>query len=198
MHQQAGGRGFLVLETNFRLYAYTESRLWAEVIGEFTEVLYALPNLLVAQITRESVLRAVDNGVEPQEVRPPLDLPAISASHRIRPSPPRGQVIDFLERNAHPLMAALTPVLPETVVDQMRLWAAERDRLRYEPARLYENFLSFDVFSKTEQYARDIGVYLFSSRHQQVPKMCTLVVRADGHDRMKSFLAALKSQRLQG
>ena len=128
----------------------------------------------MAQITRESVLHAVDCGVSTQ------------------------QIVDFLERNAHPLMAALTPVLPETVVDQMRLWAAERDRLRYEPARLYENFLSFDVFSKTEQYARDIGVYLFSNRHQQVPKMCTLVVRADGHDRMKSFLAALKSQRLQG
>ena len=80
----------------------------------------------------------------------------------------------------------------------MRLWAAERERLRHEPARLYENFLSFDVFNKTEQYARDIGVHLFSRRHPQVPKMCTLVVRPDGHGRMRSFLAALKSQRLQG
>ena len=60
-------------------------------------------------------------------------------------------------------MAALTPVLPATVVDQIGHWAAERDRLTYEPARLYENFLSFDVFSKTEQYARDIGSRLATS-----------------------------------
>jgi hypothetical protein len=192
VHRQAGGRGFLVLETNFRLYAYTESRLWAEVIGEFTEVLYALPNLLVAQITRESVLRAVDNGVEPQEVRPPLDPPPISASHRIRPSPPRGQVIDFLERNAHPLMAAQTPVLPETVVEQVRLWAKERDRIRDAPARLYEHFASVAVFDKAEQYARDNGVHLWSKRDAARPAACQLVVVADAHERMKSFLRSLR------
>jgi transcription initiation factor TFIIH subunit 4 len=144
-----------------------------QVISEFAELLYQLPNLVVAQVTRESVLRAVDCGVSTQ------------------------QIVGFLERNAHPLMAALTPVLPETVVDQMRLWAAERDRLRPAPARLYENFVSLAVFDEAEQYARDIGVHLFSHRHQQIPKMCSLVVAADAHDRMKSFLKSL-SQRQRG
>ena len=237
-HAEAGPsqRGFLVLETNFRLYSYTDSPLWVgqhvesavravpqltgpgllgparqaagrathpgraakplrarweaavrpcdpaevadsaaltsqvQVISEFAELLYQLPNLVVAQVTRESVLRAVDCGVSTQ------------------------QIVDFLERNAHPLMAALTPILPETVVDQMRLWAAERDRLRAAPARLYENFVSFAVFDEAEQYARDIGVYLFS-RRQQTPKMCALVVAADAHDRMRSFLKSQQRPR---
>jgi len=168
-HAEAGPsqRGFLVLETNFRLYSYTDSPLWVQVISEFAELLYQLPNLVVAQVTRESVLRAVDSGVSTQ------------------------QIVHFLERNAHPLMAALTPILPETVVDQMRLWAAERDRLRAAPARLYESFVSLAVFDEAEQYARDIGVHLWS-RREQVPTKCALVVAADAHDRMKSFL---KSQR---
>ena len=141
-----------------------------QVISEFAELLYQLPNLVVAQVTRESVLRAVDCGVSTQ------------------------QIVDFHERNAHPLMAALTPILPETVVDQMRLWAGERDRLRSAPARLYENFVSFAVFDEAEQYARDIGVYLFS-RRQQTPKMCALVVAADAHDRMRSFLKSQQRPR---
>ena len=44
----AGG-GFLVLETNFRLYAYTNSSLWARVLQLFLRVDYMLPNLIVAR-----------------------------------------------------------------------------------------------------------------------------------------------------
>ena len=162
--------GFLVLETNFRLYAYTGSSLWARVLGEFARIQYQLPNLIVAQLERDSILHAVDAGVEAE------------------------QIVDFLERNAHPQMAAQTPVLPDTVVHQLLLWARESERLQAVPARLYEQFASVAIFERAEQYARDIGAYQWSKRDNSVPANCALVVAADAHDRMKAFLKKTQQQ----
>ena len=50
--------GFLVVETNYRVYAYTGSDLQVALIGLFAEVLYRFPNLAVAVITRDSVRQA--------------------------------------------------------------------------------------------------------------------------------------------
>ena len=74
--------GCLVLETNFRLYAYTSSPLLAKVLGQFVQILYRLPNLLACQLTRESIQLAVDRGL------------------------PIKRVVAFLERNVHPMLRA--------------------------------------------------------------------------------------------
>ncbi|XP_053079354.1 general transcription factor IIH subunit 4 isoform X4 [Acinonyx jubatus] len=52
--------GFIVVETNYRLYAYTE-------------MLYRFPNMVVAQVTRESVQQAIASGITAQQspVLPP-------------------------------------------------------------------------------------------------------------------------------
>ena len=47
--------GFLILETNFRVYAYTSSALWARVLALFVRIEYILPDLIVGSITRETV-----------------------------------------------------------------------------------------------------------------------------------------------
>lgn len=170
----SSSHGFLVLETNFRLYAYTGSALWARVLGEFARIQYQLPNLIVAQLERDSILHAVDAGVEPQ------------------------QIVAFLERNAHPQMAAQTPVLPDTVVHQLLLWAKESERLQAVPARLYDKFASVAIFERAEQYARDIGAYQWSRRDtppvNPPTEKCVLVVAADAHERMKGFLRKTQQQ----
>ena len=51
-------RRFIVVEPNFRLYAFTNSSLHLRIIQFFAQVLYILPNLIVAQITRQSIRRA--------------------------------------------------------------------------------------------------------------------------------------------
>ena len=68
----------------------------------------------------------------------------------------------------------------------------ERDRIREAPARLYEHFASVAVFDKAEQYARDNGVHLWSKRDAARPAACQLVVVANAHERMKSFLRSLR------
>ncbi len=159
------GGGFLVLETNFRVYAYTSSTLWARVLECFTRLEYLLPDLIVGSLTRDSIHAAVDAGVSAAEI------------------------IQFLSRNAHPRMARQTPVLPETVVNQIQLWAKEKQRVQYTKARLYERFSSEAEFLDAEAYARDIKVLLWSKRAPE-GWQCLLAVRADAHDTMKRFLKA--------
>ena len=47
---------YIVVETNYRIYAYTDSNLQIALLGLFTEVLYRFPNLCVGVITRASII----------------------------------------------------------------------------------------------------------------------------------------------
>ncbi|KAJ8468995.1 hypothetical protein ONZ45_g17038 [Pleurotus djamor] len=55
--------GFIVLETNYRLYAYTDNPLQTAVLNLFVTLKYRFPNLVVGTITRESVKKALQNGI---------------------------------------------------------------------------------------------------------------------------------------
>ncbi|NXA57490.1 TF2H4 factor, partial [Nothocercus julius] len=152
------GRGFVLVETNYRIYAYTDSELQAALIALFSELLYRFPNLLVAQVTRDSVQAAIANG--------------ISAD----------QIIHFLRTRAHPVMAKQIPVLPPTITDQIRLWELERDRLRFSEGVLYSQFLSQGDFEVLRGHARALGVLVFEH-----PARRLLVVTPAGHPDVKRF-----------
>uniref|UniRef100_A0A3Q2ZE13 General transcription factor IIH subunit 4 n=1 Tax=Kryptolebias marmoratus TaxID=37003 RepID=A0A3Q2ZE13_KRYMA len=115
--QGAGDAGFIVVETNYRVYAYTNSELQIALVALFSEMLYRFPNVVVAQLTRESVQQAIANGITAQ------------------------QIIHFLRTRAHSVMLTQTPVLPPTITDQIRLWELERDRLQFTEGVLYNQFL---------------------------------------------------------
>jgi len=66
--------------------------------------------LVTGKITKQSVMSAVNRGIA-------VDL-----------------IIDFLEQYAHSLMKQNEPVLPINVVDQMRLWEAEGQRMKVHSA----------------------------------------------------------------
>ena len=44
-------------------YAYTTAPLWAAVLGLFVRIDYVLPNMVVGNLTRESVHAAMSAGV---------------------------------------------------------------------------------------------------------------------------------------
>ncbi|KAJ1373832.1 hypothetical protein KIN20_036357 [Parelaphostrongylus tenuis] len=69
--------GSIIVETNFRLYAYTSSALQLAILSTFTEMIYRFNDMSVGVLTRESVRRALQVG--------------ITAS----------QIISFLRANAH-------------------------------------------------------------------------------------------------
>ena len=95
----------LVVETNFKLYAYPAPSLGLHValLALFARVELRLPNLIVASLTRKSVLSAMARG--------------ISAN----------AIASFLTSRLLPQQAA--EGVPENVVAQMVLWEQERDRV---------------------------------------------------------------------
>jgi len=129
--------GFIVLETNYRLYAYTDSPLQIAVLSLFTSMRARFRNMVVGMVTRDSFRMALSNGILAE------------------------QVIQYLVSHAHPLLKAKSPVLPPTVVDQLRLWELERNRLRASPAYLYEQFDVEEDYKDTIKFASERRFLLF-------------------------------------
>uniref|UniRef100_A0AAR2IGB7 General transcription factor IIH subunit 4 n=1 Tax=Pygocentrus nattereri TaxID=42514 RepID=A0AAR2IGB7_PYGNA len=160
----AGESGFIVVETNYRVYAYTNSELQIALVALFSEMLYRFPNVVVAQITRESVQQAIANGITAQ------------------------QIIHFLRTRAHPVMLKQTPVLPPTITDQIRLWELERDRLQFTEGVLYNQFLSQADFEVLRDRAQGLGVLVWQNAPHRV-----MVVTPHGHSEVKRFWKRQKS-----
>jgi transcription initiation factor TFIIH subunit 4 len=74
-------KGYLVVETNYRVYAYTDSNLQVALLGLFTELLYRFPNMVVGVLTRDSVRQALRGGITAE------------------------QIISYLEQHAHPTVS---------------------------------------------------------------------------------------------
>ncbi|OXV09031.1 hypothetical protein Egran_03207 [Elaphomyces granulatus] len=160
------GSGFIIIETNYRLYAYTSSPLQISLIALFTTLKYRFPNLVTGKITRQSIRRAVEMGITAD------------------------QIISYLSTHAHLQMrkhnaikstnnaAGVPPsILPPTVVDQIRLWQLERDRIKATPGFLFKDFVSLAEYEAPCRYAEEIGVLVWKSdrkrmffvtRHEQV------------------------------
>ncbi|XP_024047712.1 general transcription and DNA repair factor IIH subunit TFB2-like isoform X3 [Citrus clementina] len=151
--------GFIVVETNFRMYAYSTSKLHCEILRLFSKVEYQLPNLIVGAITKESLYNAFENGITAE------------------------QIISFLQQNAHPRVADRMPSVPENVCDQIRLWESDLNRVEMTPAHYYDEFPSRDVFEAACDYARDRSGLLWED-----PKKMRLVVKAEIHMHMREFL----------
>uniref|UniRef100_A0A0E0DK84 RNA polymerase II transcription factor B subunit 2 n=1 Tax=Oryza meridionalis TaxID=40149 RepID=A0A0E0DK84_9ORYZ len=156
-------QGFVVVETNFRMYAYSTSRLHCEILRLFSRVEYQLPNLIVGSITKESLYGAFENGITAE------------------------QIISFLQQNAHPRVADKIPAVPENVTDQIRLWETDRNRVDMTLSHLYEDFPSKDMFDQCCDYARDHGCLLWEDA-----KKMRLIVRVEFHPEMREFLRRLR------
>ncbi|KAF5474385.1 hypothetical protein F2P56_006289 [Juglans regia] len=156
-------QGFVVVETNFRLYAYSSSKLHSEVLRLFSRIEYQLPNLIVGAITKESLYNAFENGIAAE------------------------QIITFLQQNAHPRVAERIPSVPENVTDQIRLWESDLNRVEMSPAHYYDEFPSRDVFEAACDYAREWNGLLWEDS-----KSMRIVVKAEIHSHMREHLRRQK------
>lgn len=162
--QRSQDRGHIVVETNYRVYAYTESNLQVALLGLFSELLYRFPNLAVGVLTRDSIRSALRGGITAD------------------------QIISYLEQHAHPAMATVEQmvetksVLPPTVLDQIKLWENERNRFTYTEGVVYNQFLSQADFITLRDYAQSINVLVWQNERTR-----TMVVTKNGHDDVKKF-----------
>ncbi|KAI8058357.1 transcription factor TFIIH subunit p52/Tfb2 [Syncephalis plumigaleata] len=110
--------GYIILETNYRVYAYTDSPLQIAVLSLFCTMRSRFQNMVCGAITRESIRAALTNGITSDQI----------------------------------------PVLPLTVVDQIRLWEMEKNRLQTTQGFLYQQFARQQDFDTVLQYAQELVV----------------------------------------
>ncbi|TAQ90558.1 hypothetical protein B7494_g1135 [Chlorociboria aeruginascens] len=154
-----GSKGFIIIETNYRLYAYTSSPLQIAVLSLFTKLSTRYPNMVSGRITRDSIRQAISHGITSD------------------------QIISYLSTHAHPQLLKTSnaqgggPVLPPTVVDQIRLWQIENERMKSTPGFLFRDFESQKEYEGCATYADEIGVLVWKSdakrmffvtRHEQL------------------------------
>ncbi|EKM57798.1 uncharacterized protein PHACADRAFT_171015 [Phanerochaete carnosa HHB-10118-sp] len=159
----AHGQGFIILETNYRLYAYTDNPLQIAVLNLFVTLKSRYPNLVVGAITRESVKKALTNG--------------ITADQASR------QIISYLTTHAHPQMRKNKPLLPVTVQDQIRLWELEKNRMKSQEGYLYTAFASQADYEYVLNYAKQLGVVLWESSGRRC-----FFGTLEGHPNIRGFI----------
>ncbi|KAI0044282.1 transcription factor Tfb2 [Auriscalpium vulgare] len=152
-------QGFIILETNYRLYAYTDNPLQTAVLNLFVSVKSRFPNLVVGSITRDSVRKALANGITAE------------------------QIISYLTTYAHPQMRKNKPLLPVTVQDQIRLWELERNRVKSQEGYLYTQFASHADYEYVLNYAKQLDTVLWENS----AKRC-FFGRLEGHANIRGFI----------
>jgi transcription initiation factor TFIIH subunit 4 len=141
--QQGPAKGYIILETNHRLYAYTNSLLQINILALFTKMTSRFPNLVSGRITKSSINSAIALGITSD------------------------QIISYITTHAHPQMLKNTPVLPPTVVDQIRLWQLEENRMKATPGFLIHEFQTQKEYEDAIEYAEQLGVLVWKSDTQR-------------------------------
>lgn len=165
----AESRGCLVVETNYRIYAYTSSPLQIATLALFIRLQDRFPNLVFGQLDMETVQGAMAHGITAD------------------------QIIEYLQMNVHPCMLeGKTSVpfngIPFTIIDQIKLWELNRNRLaNNREGYLYQQFLSEKEFDAALNEAKGINALLYAK-----PGSRLLIISPEGHDHMKQFIKSIK------
>lgn len=141
-----GMKGFIIIETNYRLYAYTSSPLQIAVLALFTKLTARYPNMVSGRVTKDSIRNAISHGITSD------------------------QVVSYLSTHAHPQLLKHSqaqgggPILPPTVVDQIRLWQLENERMKATPGFLFRDFEGgLKEYEDCAKYADEIGILVWRS-----------------------------------
>jgi transcription initiation factor TFIIH subunit 4 len=154
----ADQKGSVVVETNYRIYAYTQSSLQIAVLALFTKLNMRFPDMVAGRLSRQSIRQAINFGITAD------------------------QIISYLAAHAHEQMhrsalAQNKPVLPPTVVDQIRLWQLENERMKTTGGFLFRDFDDHREYIDTARFAEEVGVLVwrsdkmgmfFASKHEQI------------------------------
>jgi transcription initiation factor TFIIH subunit 4 len=152
------GNGYIVVETNYRIYAYTNSHLQISLIALFCDLLYKFPNMVVGSITRESIREAFKMGITAK------------------------QIVNFLCTNAHPQISSRKPIIPETIADQIHFWYNEKNRLQFTDGVFYGHFNSEEDYLMLKNYANDLDSLLWTNDNKRI-----MFVKKSSHDAIKKY-----------
>merc|ERR1712150_161520 len=168
---------YLILETNYRLYAYTDSALKVDTLKYFAKLLYKLPNMAVLTITRETIQGACERGITAE------------------------MIISYIRTHAHDVQknskvpglggTGAKHILPPVVTDSIRIWALERDRTRPESGIIYYEFDNDRQFMALLNKAIELDIIMYYSKEKK-----QIIIKNDdsGHKALKKVYKEFKKQ----
>lgn len=164
----------MIVESNFKFYAYTKSKLQICILNLFSTLKTRFPNMVCGVITRESIRKALLNGITSDQIIKFLESHAHPQMVLYANEKKKKKIFDlyrtdsdFLTKNdfnktsAQSTKRELT-ILPPTVVDQIMLWGFEIDRIKTCEGYLFKDIHDEKEFNLLRCYASDIGVLVWS------------------------------------
>ncbi|CEM24440.1 unnamed protein product [Vitrella brassicaformis CCMP3155] len=192
----------IMVQSNFKVYAYTTSTLQISLLGAFCRLDCQLKNCLIGALTRDSCGQAFRSGITAQ------------------------QILRYLKTHAHPVLHARhqkegRSILPDNVEIQLRLWERERKRVKMTPSQVFMGFMNRENrtvenrercltwFKRVEKYARDRGCLVWASTPsvpdasvENVPENHDfgdfIAVRAEDGDSVKQRITSLREHIFYG
>ena len=174
-------KGFIIVETNFRVYAYTSSPLQIALLSLFINLRSRHPNLVTGKMSKSSVQRAVLAGITAEQIISYLTSHAHPQMRRHAAAEQALLQSQAVERNR------AVSTLPPTIVDQIQLWQIERDRMTTTPGFLLKEFSTQADFEAPAKYAEEIGVLVWKSSEKRMFFVSRI-------DQVKTFMAERKSR----
>ncbi|KAG4218921.1 hypothetical protein PC116_g32599 [Phytophthora cactorum] len=121
------------------MYAYVHSPLQIAVLALFSNLKFRFKGLVSGRLTRKSIKNAVGHGITAD------------------------QIVAYLSTHADEQMyrhaaAANKPVLPPVVIDQIRLWQLDTERISTCDGYLFKEFDEYKEYKAVADFAENIGV----------------------------------------
>lgn len=159
--------GSIILETNFKLYAYTSLPLEIAILNLFVHLKTRFSNMVCGQITRESIRNALYNGITAEQIIKFLETHT-HAQMRAHAKEKLDKKIEFdTSHNINTAGGLQTDsqhkleLLPPTVVDQIKLWQLELDRIQTFDGYLFKDFQNQGEYDVLCNYATEVGVLIW-------------------------------------
>uniref|UniRef100_A0A6G3MEN7 General transcription factor IIH subunit 4 n=1 Tax=Henneguya salminicola TaxID=69463 RepID=A0A6G3MEN7_HENSL len=152
----------IIVESNFRIYAYNISPLQLSLIGLFSEILYLFPSMVVSKITRESAYQAFSFGISSEQI---LFFVDHYSEHFKK--------LKNIKRKAN---------IPFSVSDQLKLWEKQRNRLQWTEGVLYKGFNTVSDFEDVLDFTINNNCVVLYNKNKRF-----IVVTNEGHPDIKRF-----------
>lgn len=175
---QQDDKGSIIIETNYRLYAYTSSPLQIAVLALFAQLNMRFAGMVTGRLTRDSIRRAIGYGITADQI---ISYLAAHAHEQMG----RAAATTTASSSTGGGAASSRPVLPPTVVDQIRLWQLENERMRATGGFLFKDFDSPQEYQALVGYADEIGVLVWRGDRRQM-------FFASKHEQLRDYLKSRK------
>jgi transcription initiation factor TFIIH subunit 4 len=122
-------KGWILIDTNFKVTAYTDSDLHVALLKKFALITYQMPGFTSAYISPDSFRNALDHGTSLNDI------------------------LNFLKTN---LSSLGDGTIPSNVEHQFYVWQKQRDRIQVTPNCILRNFQVPDQAEHAVQIARSM------------------------------------------